>query len=82
MRLSYATRAEAQAVADRIFNDMQGDLEPGTIRWAIPCRDVDLDGNPSDTWWHVAIDERVVGVLTEEEIASVPELAERMEGFP
>ncbi len=74
MRLSYQTRCEAQAVADRIFNDARWKREPGTVRWAIPYQDAG--------GWHVAIDDRVVCVLTEEEIASVPELAERMEDFP
>ncbi len=77
MRLTFTTKAEAQAVADRIFKDMAGSLEPGTTAWAIPYQDTDKDGKPIDTLWHVTVDERARPVLTEAEVATIPEWEEK-----
>ncbi len=73
MRLTFNTKAEAQAVADRIFKDMAVDLEPGTTAWAIPYQDRNKDGTPLNTQWHVGVDERCRSVLTEAEVAQVQE---------
>lgn len=75
-RLSYATQAAAQAVANRIFADMQktGALEPLTTAWAIPYQDKDIDGNVLAPDWFVTVNERCADFMASDELASVPEL--------
>lgn len=63
MRLTFATQKEAQDRADKFYADMQGHLEPGTVRWAIPYQDLDKDGKPIGTDWYVTVDQRVLGVM-------------------
>ena len=75
--LVFNTRAEAQAVANRIYADMAGKLEPRTVRWAIPYQILDKDGRPLDSKWHVTVDERVRGVLKTTEKAQVKEWTEK-----
>lgn len=85
MRLTYITQAEAQAVADRIHDDLietdalyAKSVELGhTKRWAVPYQDMDKDGKPLNGLWHVTIDERCRGVLTEAERTAVPEWQEK-----
>lgn len=88
MRLTYSTQAEAQAVADRIDTDLE-QADPiyaaskqlfrdsggarGTARWATPYQDLDKDGKPVDTLWHVTVDQRPRKALTEAEVAGFPE---------
>lgn len=74
--LIFDTKAEAQAIADRIYADMRGKLEPRTVRWAIPYQTVDKDGRVVDSKWHVTVDERVRGVLSIAEKAQVKEWVE------
>lgn len=75
--LTFDTKAEAQAVANRIYADMAGKLEPRTVRWAIPYQIVDKDGKVVDSKWHVTVDERVRGVMKATEKAQVKEWTEK-----
>lgn len=80
MNLAQTDRGLAQAVANRIHNDLIADsplyaasVAAGqTLRWAIPYQEKDRNGNVIDPNWRVTVDERVRGVLTSAERANFP----------
>lgn len=68
-RLSFPTRAEAQAKADAIHDWMLANdtayaasvMAGHTTKWADPMQDVDDDGNVVGSMWYVPVSERCAG---------------------
>jgi len=92
MKLTFASKADAQARADKIHVALIADSplyaesvalyifsagKAGTARWAIPYQDTDKDGKPVGTNWHIGVDERCRNVLVKDEIAQVLEWKEQ-----
>ena len=81
MKLSYLTKAEAQAKADSIHAQMiaSDPLYAESVasgqckRWAIPYQDMDESGKPIDTKWHITVKELARKTLTALEISKVSE---------
>jgi len=89
MNTVYPNLTSAQNAADRIHNakkaadaayaaSCQAYIDSGgawgTARWAIPYQELDQNGNPIDSNWHVTVDNRVRGQVTSaEKRANIPE---------
>lgn len=90
MKLTYLTKAEAQARADKLHADLiatnplyaesaalydpEHPEKGGTARWCFPQQTLDAEGKVVNPLWAVAVDEKVVATLSTAEIAKVPEL--------
>ena len=76
MRLYATSQAAAQANADKahaylIASDeaYAASVAAGqTVRWAVPARDVDADGNPVGEWF-IAVEPRCLGAFTDAELS-------------
>jgi hypothetical protein len=75
MRLEFDTKAAAQSKADAIHawlvannKDYAASVASGqTLRWAEPRQDLDRDGKPIGTKWHVSIKDRCLNALSTQE---------------
>jgi hypothetical protein len=79
MRLTYQTRDEARTKADEVHQHMistnpeyaKSVTEGRTLAFAIPYQDLDKDGKPIDTLWHINFKERHMPSLDQEELAEL-----------
>ena len=87
MKISFATKQEAQDRADKMHTDLKmtnalykascdlydahGGKKGGTARWAFTQQELDKAGKPIDTLWHVTVDSRVRPVMVKAEVDTI-----------
>jgi len=79
MKLYFPTRAQAQAVADRIhaeriakYPDVAKSAQKGeTTCWCVPAQDLDDKGSPIGTEWFIIVKDRCIGETTTQERAKL-----------
>lgn len=83
MNMTYPNKAAAQARADSLHMQIQNknpiyavSVDAGqTVRWCIPYQELDINGVPIDTNWHITVDSRARKAMTTLEVANFPEWA-------
>lgn len=78
MRITAPTQAAAQALQDKAHAFMIANDPPyadsvaqgHTLRWAVPARDVDANGNPVGDWF-IPVEDRCLGAFTADELLRV-----------
>ena len=97
MKISFATKQEAQDRVDKMHADLKmtsvlykascdlydvyGGKKGGTIRWASPQQELDKAGKPIDTLWHVTVDSLARPVMVKAEVDTVVEWTAVKEGI-
>jgi len=87
MKISFATKQEAQDRADKMHADLKmtsvlykascdlydahGGKKGGTARWDFPRQELDKAGKPIDTLWHVTVDSRARPVMVKTEVDTI-----------